>query len=61
MEISPPPSQARHGPSLLLAAPITNMNCFAVWICNYIHYEMYDEDTYTFSNYDGAGVEAWDG
>ena len=28
-----------------------------VWICNYIHYNVWDEITYPFLNFNGATVE----
>ena len=29
------------------------------WIINYIHYNMWDEITYPFPNFNGATVEVW--
>ena len=31
-----------------------------VWICNYIHYKVWDEITHPFLNLNGATVEVWD-
>ena len=30
------------------------------WICNYIHYKMWDENTYPFPNFNGTTVEVWE-
>ena len=34
--------------------------CIPGWISNYIHHKVWDEITYSFSNFNGAAVEVWE-
>ena len=38
--------------------PLTNMD--VAWITNYIHYNVWEEITYPFPNFNGYTVEAWE-
>ena len=47
--------------SLVPGAPFTNvLSLISAWISNYIHYEVWDEITDPFPNFNGATVEVWE-
>ena len=39
---------------------LTRINFTLTWIINYTHYEMLDETTYPFPNFNGATIEVWE-
>ena len=38
----------------------TWLTLIAAWISNYIHYNVWDEITYPYSNFNGSTVEVWE-
>ena len=48
-----------HGPRNMMrySANIQTVSLIAAWIANYIHYKVWDEITYPFTNFNSATVE----
>ena len=46
-----------HASLILATTVVTRDALISAWISNYIHYEVWDEITYPFLNFNGATVE----